>query len=369
MGNIPTPLRDAAGRIDLRSLDRAGLRGLVAGILPELEPTKIEAVALRIYKEVWQHGIVEIEQMETVRRALRERLAQRAYVATLSELRRIDSVDGAQKFLWRLHDGAVVESVLIPDGDRVTLCMSSQVGCAMGCTFCLTGDLGLIRHLHPGEIASQPLQVQASLPAGVRITNLVLMGMGEPVHNLGNLITALRVCLDDHALNYSHRRITVSTVGLVPQLGALAAALPVNLAVSLNATTEAQRARIMPITKRYSMSELLEACRCVPLPPGKRITFEYVMFEGFNDTLDDAERLRLLLREIPTKINLIPYNENPDRPRLRRPSAEVVKAFQHHLVSRGVSCSIRTTRGIDISAACGQLGKGALEAGGGAAGS
>lgn len=362
MGNTPTPLHDASGRIDLRSLDRAGLEALVAQILPELEEPAAAAVALRIYKEVWQRGIVDLEQMQTVRRSLRQRLAEHATVCTLAPHSQLASADGSTKFLWRLHDGAVIESVLIPDGDRVTLCMSSQVGCAMACTFCLTGDLGLVRHLHPGEIASQPLQIQRSLPEGVRITNLVLMGMGEPLHNLGNLVTALRVCLDDHALNFSHRKITVSTVGLVPQIGALAAALPVNLAVSLNATTEAQRAQIMPVNRRYSMAQLLDTCREVPLPPGKRITFEYVMFEGFNDTLEDAERLRLLLQGIPTKINLIPYNENPDRPLLRRPSAEVVKAFQHHLVSRGVSCSIRTTRGIDISAACGQLGKGAMAA-------
>lgn len=227
----------------------------------------------------------------------------------------------------------------------------------MACTFCLTGDLGLIRHLTVAEIALQPMQVQATLPEGRRITNLVLMGMGEPLHNLANLVPALSVCLDDHALNFSHRRITVSTVGLVPKMAELAAALPVNLAVSLNSTTEEQRRRIMPITRRHSMAELLDACRAFPLPSGKRITFEYVMFRGFNDSPADAERLLDLLRGIPSKVNLIPYNENPDRPALKRPTDEEVKAFQHALVSRGLSTSIRTTRGIDISAACGQLGK------------
>ena len=272
-------------------------------------------------------------------------------------MRRFDSIDGSAKFLWRLHDGAVIESVLIPDGDRVTLCMSSQVGCAMACTFCLTGDMGLIRHLHPSEIASQPLQVQQFLGDSMRISNLVLMGMGEPLHNLGNLVAALNICLDDHALNFSHRKITVSTVGLVPQLGELAEALPVNLAVSLNATTEEQRGQIMPINRRFSMEELLDRCRTVPLPPGKRITFEFVMFAGFNDSLDDARRLIKLMEGIPAKVNLIPYNENPGRPELRRPTEAQVKAFQHQLVTHGVSCSIRTTRGLDISAACGQLGK------------
>ncbi len=343
---------DSEGRVDLRCLHREALEVFVRdelGAGPD--------VALRLFKEVWQRRVTSIPDMRTLRRSYREQLASRAFVSELHELRRLDSADGSAKFLWKLHDGAVVESVLIPDGDRVTLCMSSQVGCAMACSFCLTGDMGLSRNLHASEIASQPLQVQSFLGDSMRISNLVLMGMGEPLHNLANLVAALRICLDDHALNFSHRKITVSTVGLVPQLGKLAEALPVNLAVSLNATTEAQRREIMPVTKRWSMEELLEQCRRVPLPQHKRITFEYVMFEGFNDTLDDAARLMRLLEGIPSKVNLIPYNENPGRPNLRRPSEAVVKAFQHHLVSRGVSCSVRTTRGLDISAACGQLGQ------------
>ena len=353
MGRTATPMRDEQGRTDLRSLDRPRLEAFVREVLgagPEL--------ALRLYKEIWQRGVADLAELTTVKRAYAERLAAVAYISRLEEVQRLDSADGSAKFLWRLHDGSVIESVLIPDGDRVTLCMSSQVGCAMACTFCLTGDMGLVRHLHPSEIASQPLQVQQFLGDSMRISNLVLMGMGEPLHNLGNLIAALRICLDDHALNFSHRKITVSTVGLVPQLGELAAALPVNLAVSLNATTEAHRGAIMPVNQRYSMHELLERCRTVPLPQGKRITFEYVMFEGENDALDDARRLLELLDGVPAKVNLIPYNENPGRPQLKRPSEAVVKAFQHYLVSRGMSTSIRTTRGLDISAACGQLGKG-----------
>ena len=354
MPSSPQVLRNAQGRVDLRSLDRAALEDFVREHLDEGPE-----VALRIYKELWQRGVTDIEGLTTVRRPLRERLASCAYVAVLQPALRLASQDGTVKYLWRLHDGHTIESVLIPDGERVTLCMSSQVGCAMACTFCLTGDLGLVRHLHPSEIASQVLQVQRDVGDRMRISNLVLMGMGEPLHNLANLIPALRVCLDDHALNFSHRKITVSTVGLVPQLAELADALPVNLAVSLNATTLEQRRAIMPITKRYDVEALLQACRDFKLPPGKRITFEYVMFQGFNDTLEDAERLRQMLQDIPSKVNLIPYNENPGRPDLKRPSDAVVKAFQHHLVSRGTSCSIRTTRGIDISAACGQLGKAA----------
>jgi 23S rRNA (adenine2503-C2)-methyltransferase len=231
----------------------------------------------------------------------------------------------------------------------------------MKCSFCLTGDLGLLRHLTPGEIASQPLQVQADLDAqntGETITNIVMMGMGEPLHNFENLITALGTMLEEDGLGYSHRRITVSTVGLVPKMHELAARLPVNIAVSLNSTTEEQRRQVMPVTHKYSLDDLMQACRELKLPTGKRITFEYVMMAGFNDDMADAHRLVQLMRGVRAKVNLIPYNENPNR-EIRRPVEDRVKAFQHHLVTNGIQCSIRATRGRDISAACGQLGKAA----------
>lgn len=342
--------RDADGRLDIKSLSADGIADLCECVGLD------RATGRRVFKAVWQQGARSIGVLDQVNSAARKRLAHVAYVSWLEPALVLRSDDGSTKFLWKLHDGHTIESVLIPDGDRVTLCISSQVGCAMACAFCLTGDLGLIRHLSPAEIANQPLQVGLQLPDGQRITNLVLMGMGEPLHNLDNLTTALSSCLHDHGLNFSHRRVTVSTVGLVPKLAELAARLPVNLAVSLNATTEEQRRQIMPVTKKWSMASLLDACRAFPLPNGKRITFEYVMFQGFNDSLDDAARLLTLLAGIPSKVNLIPYNENPDRA-YRRPDAATVKAFQHHLVSNGMSCTVRTTRGIDISAACGQLGK------------
>jgi 23S rRNA (adenine2503-C2)-methyltransferase len=351
-------LRDAQGRVDLKSMDRATLERWFAEELGET-PGR----ARRVYKALWQQGARSIEDLPGVAKEVREKLAGRAYVHTLEPELILRSNDGTVKYLWRLEDGSRIESVLIPDEDRLTLCMSSQVGCAMACTFCLTGDLGLKRHLKPSEIAGQPLQVLEDIAEhgvkgfeGRRITNLVFMGMGEPLHNLENLLTALRNCLEDDALGFSHRRVTVSTVGLVPKMAELAAALPVNLAVSLNATSEEQRRKIMPITRKYSLEELLQACREFPLPRTKRITFEYVMLAGFNDSLEDAARLFALLQGIRAKVNLIPYNENPDRD-LRRPADADVKAFQHYLVSRGMNCTVRTTRGIDISAACGQLGK------------
>lgn len=348
------------GRTDIKSLDRAGLEAFMVGIGKE------RFRALQAYKWLWQRGAESFEDMSNISREARADLAERAAITWLDRDTVLESRDGTKKFLWRTHDGHKIESVLIPDpdhpgGPRLTLCVSTQVGCAMACSFCLTGDLGLKRHLLPSEIANQPLQVSRTLPPGERITNLVFMGMGEPLHNFDNLVVALKNLMDDEGQNYSHRKITVSTVGLVPAMKKLADTLPVNLAVSLNATTEEQRRAVMPLTRRYSLDELMRTCRELPLPPGKRITFEYVMMAGFNDSLEDARRLVKLLQGIKSKVNLIPYNENPDRD-IRRPSPETVKAFQHHLVTRGVQCSIRTTRGIDISAACGQLGKGSARA-------
>lgn len=354
---MATPPIAKDGRTDIKSLDRAALEEWFVARGHE------RFRALQVYKWIWQRGVTDFEQMTNISRDARKELAELAILPQLDTHEVLASRDGTKKFLWRTFDGHFIESVLIPDpdhpgGPRLTLCVSTQVGCAMACSFCLTGDLGLKRHLHPSEIANQPLQVSRTLPPGERITNLVFMGMGEPLHNLDNLVPALRNLLENDGQGYSHRKITVSTVGLVPQMKRLSELLPVNLAVSLNATTEEQRRQVMPLTKRYSLDELMKTCRELPLPPGKRITFEYVMMAGFNDAMEDAARLVKLMRGAKAKINLIPYNENPNRD-IRRPTAERVKEFQHYLVSRGIHCSVRTTRGIDISAACGQLGKGA----------
>jgi 23S rRNA (adenine2503-C2)-methyltransferase len=342
---------DEQGRIDLKSLD---LTRLQQWFRSEVNSTPERATAT--FKWLWQRGARRISDMVGISAEIRARLEERAFISGLEPELVQQSADGTTKYLWRLVDGHMIESVLIPDKSRLTLCMSSQVGCAMACTFCLTGDLGLKRNLTVAEIANQALQVQHDIGLERPITNLVFMGMGEPLHNLDHLIPALRICLDDNGLNFSHRRVTVSTVGLADKLSELAEAVPVNLAVSLNATTQEQRRQIMPITRRHTVADLIESCRNFPLRRGKRITFEYVMFKGFNDTLEDAERLMLLLQGIHAKINLIPYNENPDRD-IERPSDAIVKSFQHYLVSRGVNCSVRATRGRDISAACGQLGK------------
>jgi len=345
------------GRFDIQSLDQTGLQALIQGLGKE------RFRALQIYKWLWQRNVSSFEEMTNISKSMRVELENRASINPLEQAQVQESEDGTTKFIWRCHDGQLIESVLIPDENRanglkprLTLCVSTQVGCAMACSFCLTGDMGLIRNLSAGEIANQPRMVQQMLGDDRRITNIVLMGMGEPLNNYENMVVALHNMLDEDALNYSHRRITVSTVGLVPAMKRLAEETPVNIAVSLNASTEEQRQQVMPITKKYSMTQLLEACKALPLPKAKRITFEYVMMAGFNDSMDDAKRLVRLMNGIRSKVNLIPYNENPQRD-IRRPSDEQVKRFQNHLVKHGVQCSVRVSRGRDISAACGQLGK------------
>ena len=345
----------ADGRIDIKSLTLPELQEQLQGLGSEAFRAR------QVYKWLWQKHARTFEEMSNIAKSVRAALAERFFIAFLEPVGVLQSRDGTVKFLWKTHDDWQIESVLIPDEDRLTLCVSSQVGCAMACTFCLTGDLGLKRHLRPSEIANQPLQIRpvlqkVGLSEEARITNIVMMGMGEPLHNYDNLVPALKTYLDEDALGFSHRKITVSTVGLVPAMQKLSAELPVNLAVSLNASTEEQRRQVMPITRKYSMKTLLETCRDLPIPQAKRITFEYVMMGGFNDSMEDAARLVKLMHGIKSKVNLIPYNENPDRD-IKRPPEARVRAFQHHLVSRGIQCSVRTTRGIDISAACGQLGK------------
>jgi len=349
-----THVRD--GRVDLMAFDRAGLERWF------VEQGEKRFRGHQVFKWLWQRGVDRPEEMTNLNKVTRAWLEESAVIPRLETAGIQHSEDGTRKYLWECHDGSHIESVFIPDEDhpgkpRRTLCISTQVGCAMACTFCLTGDLGLKRNLLPSEIATQVLQVAQDLGPERPITNIVMMGMGEPLHNLDHIIVAIRTMLDEDGLNLSHRKITVSTVGLVPAMKKLASALPVNIAVSLNASTHEQRVAVMPITKKYSLEELMQTCRDLPLPRTKRITFEYVMMAGFNDSLDDAARLIHLMKGVKSKINLIPYNENPHRD-IKRPSDAQVKSFQHYLVSRGVHCSVRATRGRDISAACGQLGRG-----------
>jgi 23S rRNA (adenine2503-C2)-methyltransferase len=264
------------------------------------------------------------------------------------------SKDGTRKLLFRLEERVAIESVIIPESGRLTLCISSQAGCGMGCTFCATARLGLQRHLTVHEIVGQVTACERVLGDGEAITNVVLMGMGEPLHNYDNVLAALEILSAPWGLGIAARRITVSTVGLLPQMKRLVNETKVNLAVSLSATTEKQRAHLMPVSKKYQLRELLELCRSLPIAHRRRITFEYVMLAGVNDSLADADRLVRLLHGIRSKVNLISFNPFPDAG-FAASRDDVVTAFSDRLRKRGVLATLRRSRGRDIAAACGQL--------------
>jgi 23S rRNA (adenine2503-C2)-methyltransferase len=314
----------------------------------------------QLYRWLHQKGAASLEEMTDLPAALRARLAERSELTTLAVHLEQRSADGTIKWTWRTADGKLIESVYMPEKDRKTLCVSSQVGCAVGCVFCLTGTMGLSRNLTPGEIVDQVHRANRRLielgeGTGPRpLTNLVFMGMGEPLHNYANLMAALGILLSEDGPNFSTRHLTVSTSGLVPAMRKFGEETDVKLAVSLNATTDAARDSLMPINRRYPLAELLEACRSFPMKRGRRITFEYVMLGGVNDSDADAERLAQLIRGIPAKVNLIPYNENRDLG-FTGPTAERVAAFQELLIGRNITAVVRKSRGRDISAACGQL--------------
>ncbi len=344
----------AEGAVDLRALPLPALEALLASL--RAKPFR----ARQLFRWLHYRGAASLEEMTDLPKDLRAELARRTTLLTLSLAEERRSQDGTIKWKWRTWDGHFVESVYMPEEDRKTLCVSSQVGCAVGCTFCLTGTMGLARNLGPGEIADQVHRANRRLvelgerPAPRPLTNLVFMGMGEPLANYKSLKAALDLLLSPDGPDFSHRHVTVSTSGLVPVLRKLAAETEVKLAVSLNATTDAQRDLIMPINRRWPIAELLAACREVPLPRGKLITFEYVLLAGVNDADEDAERLAKLLRGIPSKVNLIPYNVNPGLA-FRAPSSARVETFRALLIQRGVTVVVRKNRGSDIGAACGQL--------------
>ena len=301
---------------------------------------------------IYERYSQSIEEITEFSKKLREVLSERAYISNLTLLDRQTSEDGTQKFLFGLRDSETIESVLIPDEDRLTLCISSQVGCAIGCIFCLTGRLGLKRNLKPHEIIDQVISVnRLILPE--RITNIVLMGMGEPLANYDNVVEAIVRIVG--IMKMSPRKITISTSGIPQKIIELGKkALKVNLAISLNATTDALRNVIMPINKTYPIRSLLEACRNYPLPVNRRITFEYVLLKGINDSPEDAHRLIRLLQGIPSKINLIPFNPYSGS-EYERPDERTVLQFQAILVNADMTVLIRKSKGQDILAACGQL--------------
>jgi 23S rRNA (adenine2503-C2)-methyltransferase len=304
---------------------------------------------------IFAKGVSDLDAMTDLPRDFRAALGARASVDVPEVERRTPSQDGSQKLVLRYGDGARVQAVLMPDADRLTLCVSTQVGCGFGCAFCYTGTMGLERNLSAGEIVGQVMAAREGLAAGLRITHIVYMGMGEPLANYTATVKSLRLLTDPQAFAFSPRRITVSTVGLVTGIERLAKEnLRVNLAVSLHATSNEIRDRIMPVNRGFAIEELLAACRRFPLPFRQRMTFEYVLLEDVNDSVEDARRLVKLLKGIRGKINLIPFNDWEGSSFARPPLARILD-FQTVLLEHGIRATVRWSKGEDIGAACGQL--------------
>lgn len=335
--------------IDVKNLSLEELESFLLGVGKE------KYRARQIFKWVYQKQATSFAEMTNLSKEFRQDLAARAMISTLQPEVVELSVDGTRKYLFRLADGNCVESVLIPEEGRNTLCISSQVGCAMGCAFCLTGTFKLTRNLTCAEIINQVCAVQQEVP----VNNVVFMGMGEPLANLDNVIRALKILTYPDGMQISTRKVTVSTSGLVPELERLGREVTVNLAVSLNATTDEERDRLMPVNRSYPLKELLAACKRFPLPGNRMITFEYVLISGVNDSLDDAKRLVKLIHGIPAKVNLIAFNEH-EGCSLCRPDQPTIDRFHKFLLDKNITVITRSSRGADISAACGQL-RGKLE--------
>jgi len=308
--------------------------------------------ARQIYDAVYRQRVTDASAISNLPKSLRGELE-----LGLPEIdKRYDSVDGTRRYLLRLSDGKTVETVWMPEGDRSTICISSQVGCPVDCKFCLTALLGLERHLTAGEIAGQVLRVAADnkLEANEDRINIVMMGQGEPLLNLANVLKAARIMLDPQGMAISPRRVTLSTSGIIPKIDELGKeAIRPKLAISLNASTEEQRCELMPITKKYHLADLIAACKRYPLRPWERLTFEYVLLRGVNDADADARRVAKLLAHLKAKVNLIALNPGPGIP-FGTPSPERVMSFQE-IVKKSLPCYIRKPRGLDVYAACGQL--------------
>jgi 23S rRNA (adenine2503-C2)-methyltransferase len=311
--------------------------------------------ATQIFQWVYRRRIENLHEMSDLSDKLRQAL-QETFFFPRPEIESCQiSNDGTRKYLFRFPGGEKIESVMIKQPKRMTLCVSSQVGCGMGCSFCRTATMGFKKHLSPSQIIQQVLGVVDDAKRfDDMFSNVVFMGMGEPLHNFNGIKEAIKIMTDQHGLSITPRRITVSTVGLVPAIKKFIQEIPVNLAVSLNATTDEVRSKIMPVNKRFNIAELLGSLKDYPGNPRRRVTIEYVMLSGVNDTEEDLKRLPKLLRNIPAKVNLIPYNENAGLG-FRAPSKSNVARWQSELNRRNINVTVRWSKGNDISAACGQL--------------
>jgi len=333
--------------------------------LLELLPSELERLAESVGEPryrgrqiagwIFKKGARDLDEMTDLPKEFRRRIAELVFIGIPTVEQLVSSLDGSQKLVLRLGDGRRVQSVLMPDDDRLTLCLSTQVGCGFACAFCFTGTMGLDRNLTTAEIVGQLAAARATLPREKRVTHLVFMGMGEPLANYVATVKALRILTDPNGFGYSPRRITVSTVGLVGGIQKLAREkLGVNLAISLHATTSQGRSRLMPVNRGWSLDDLLAACRRFPIPARRRMTFEYVLLNRVNDTPEDAERLTRMLKGIRAKLNLIPFN-SWDGSGFSRPPHGRILAFQKILLDHGITATIRWSKGEDIGAACGQL--------------
>ena len=345
----------ADARTDLIGLDREAVTALFAEAgLPKFR-------ANQVWQWIYHKGATSFDVMTNLAKPLRQQLAEQFRMSRPGVATRQDSVDGTIKWLMRFADGNEAEMVFIPETERGTLCISSQVGCTLTCSFCHTGTQRLVRNLTAAEIVGQVMLALDELDgfptAGTdrRLTNIVLMGMGEPLYNFENVATALRVIMDNEGVALSRRRITLSTSGVVPMMERCGEEIGVNLAISLHATTDDTRDILVPINKKWPIQELLDACRSYPgVNNARRITFEYVMLEGINDSVEDAKRLVSLIRGIPAKINLIPFNPWPGSNYVCS-SDEQIERFAQVVLKAGYPSPVRTPRGRDILAACGQL--------------
>jgi 23S rRNA (adenine2503-C2)-methyltransferase len=333
--------------------------------IADLEPAELKTAlavlgakpfhARQIYRWIYRRGVTDFAAMTDLSRSLRQMLTERFTIQTPTIRRTEWSADGTVKLLLALDDGKEIEAVYIPDTPQQTFCISSQVGCAMQCGFCLTGKMGLSRNLTAGEMAGQVRVLAHTLGLANTAFNIVLMGMGEPLHNYDQTMKALRILTSASGFKVPARRITLSTVGVLPALERLATepVMP-NLAVSLHATTEELRDRLVPVNRKYGLADLIGACRRFPTTRRQRITFEYVLLRDVNDTPEDATRLARLLTGMRAKVNVIPLNSAPGIP-FERPSDDRIDQFAKDLAAQGVTVSVRKSRGRDIQAACGQL--------------
>ena len=361
---VPVPRAAAVradGKVELIGLPREAIREALEGA--GLEPKQAKLRAKQIWHWIYNRGASDFSAMTDIAKVQQPWLAERFSLTRPEVVEAQVSNDGTRKWLLRTHDGHDFEMVFIPDADRGTLCVSSQVGCTLNCRFCHTGTMKLVRNLDPGEIVGQVMLARDALgewpssPEGRMLTNIVMMGMGEPLYNFDNVKQALKIVMDGDGLGLSKRRITLSTSGVVPMMDRAGEEIGVNLAVSLHAVTKDIRDEIVPLNKKYGIDELLSACAAYPgANNARRITFEYVMLKGKNDSDADARELVRLLKayKLPAKVNLIPFNPWPGAP-YECSTPERIRSFSNIVFEAGISAPVRTPRGRDIDAACGQL--------------